>query len=113
MGWDYKGRRRYYSRSKKVNGRVVREYVGCGLRGELAATADVQRRAERQAQNGACHAEEARLEAAENPQRTLDAELDLLLRASLLGAGYSYRPNRHWRRSRHGSTPEMPCGPHP
>ena len=28
MGWD---RGRYYTRSKKVNGRVVREYVGSGL----------------------------------------------------------------------------------
>ena len=37
MGWD-KGK--YYSRSKKVNGRVVREYVGggrVGLAGELMA----------------------------------------------------------------------------
>jgi hypothetical protein len=27
MGWD---RGRYYTRSRKVNGRVVREYVGTG-----------------------------------------------------------------------------------
>ena len=35
MGWE---RGRYYTRSKKVNGRVVREYVGTG---QLAALARI------------------------------------------------------------------------
>jgi hypothetical protein len=34
MGWD-KGR--YFTRSRKVNGRVVREYVGTGEVAELIA----------------------------------------------------------------------------
>src|SRR3954452_2074091 len=48
MGWDRQGQRRYYSRSRKVGGRVIREYVGGGLVGEAAPLQDQQRRLERQ-----------------------------------------------------------------
>src|SRR3954447_14772817 len=48
MGWDRQGQRRYYSRSRKVGGRVVREYVGPGQVGEAAQLQDQARRLERQ-----------------------------------------------------------------
>jgi hypothetical protein len=47
MGWE-KGK--YYSRSRRVDGRVVREYVGCGQIAEIAARVDAIEREERTTQ---------------------------------------------------------------
>ena len=47
MGWD---RGKYYSRSKKVNGRVKREYVGKGELAELLAQIDAAERDRREAE---------------------------------------------------------------
>ena len=60
MGWD-KGR--YDTRSRKVNGRVVREYYGAGEAAELAAQIDPLDRADREAEREARRAEKAELEA--------------------------------------------------
>ena len=49
MGWEMRGPNGpYYTRSTRVNGRVVRSYVGGGPAGIRAAQADAKRRAERQ-----------------------------------------------------------------
>ena len=40
MAWEYRGIVPFYYRSRRVNGRVVREYVGGGEKGQRAAEAD-------------------------------------------------------------------------
>jgi len=43
MGWEKRARGGpYYTSSRKVGGRVVREYVGGGMLGHLAALQDAQ-----------------------------------------------------------------------
>ena len=103
MGWDVIDGRRYYTRSRKVNGRVVREYIGGGALGELAAAADVLRRADRRAAREARRAEQARLEEASAPLRGLCQVADLLAKAELLLAGYHQHARSSWRKKRHGS----------
>jgi signal transduction histidine kinase len=40
MSWEVRGNSRRYTRSRRVNGRVVREYCGTGARAAEAAAAD-------------------------------------------------------------------------
>jgi hypothetical protein len=99
VGWD-KGR--YYTRSKKVNGRVVREYHGASPAAELAAQMDAINRAEREAERAAWQAEKAELEALDSGVRELDELAELLARAALLAAGYRQHKRGEWRKSRKG-----------
>jgi hypothetical protein len=57
VGWDRRG---YYYRVRKVQGRVVREYVGGGLAGMLAEAQDERDRARRAAARAAWRAERDR-----------------------------------------------------
>ena len=89
MAWETRQRGgRYYTRSKKIGGRVIREYVGSGLVGERAAAADARARAERQAQQAAWIAEQERIELALAPLEEFCDVVETLARASLLLAGY-------------------------
>src|SRR5262249_39958434 len=87
MGWEVRGRCRFYTRSRKVAGRVVREYVGTGAVAELAAAADALRRADRRAAMEARRAEEANWQAALAPLLELSRVADLLGRAALVAGG--------------------------
>jgi hypothetical protein len=98
MGWEKGGR--YYTRSRKVNGRVVREYAGKGLVGEQAARADAECRARLQAQTESWRAEKARSEALEAEMAALEELTNLLGRAALAAAGYHQHNRGEWRRKR-------------
>lgn len=101
MGWESRGgARRYYTRSKRVAGRVVREYVGTGSSAELAAKLDAARRAARAERIRAGQADRARMAAVEEATGAVDAAIDTLLRASLVLAGYHRHHRGEWRRRR-------------
>ena len=67
MGWESRGGRGHYTRSRKVDGRVVREYVGAGLLGELAARQDARARGERHDERERLQAEETQWAAVDTP----------------------------------------------
>ena len=100
MGWEVHGRCRFYTRSRKVAGRVVREYVGTGAVAELAAAADALRRADRRAAMEARRGEQANWQAALALLLELSRVADLLARAALLVGGY-HRHARTWRKKRY------------
>ena len=97
MGWE---RGRYYTRSRKRNGRVVREYIGGGEVALLIAQMDAIDRDERKAKAAAWRAEKARLDAQEASVAELCSLADLVARAALTAAGYHQHHRSEWRRKR-------------
>lgn len=102
MAWEFRRNRPnpYYTRTRRIAGRQVREYVGTGRVAELVAADDARQRAERLAVRAAWRAERARLEALDAPVDELDALADTLLRAYLTLAGYRQHDRGEWRRKR-------------
>jgi hypothetical protein len=86
-------------RSARVGGQPRRQYVGGGLVGEAAATADARRRVEREIQARAWREEQARRDAARALLLQLISLTDLMAEAELLAGGY-HRHSRTWRKRR-------------
>ena len=101
MAWETKGTSRYYTRSRRVGRRVVREYLGMGPEAHLAAALDDRRRREREAARAARRRQRSRWEAAARPLNDLAGLAELFVRAALFAAGF-HRHQRSWRRRRHG-----------
>ena len=104
MGWETRrGRGRYYTRSHRVSGRVIREYVGTGLVAELTAQQDAEERAQRLAERQRLQHEAARWASAAAPLMQLSQLLDGLTAATLITAGYHQHHRGTWRKRRHGT----------
>ncbi len=97
MGWD-KGR--YYTRSRKVDGRVVREYVGTGHSARVAARLDALDRQARAAERAADRVLRAELEAPDAAVTAFDDLAELVARAALAAAGYHQHRRGEWRKQR-------------
>ena len=101
MGWEKRQRGGlYYTRSKKIDGRVFREYVGTGPLAELAALADVEERQHREGKTAAWRAEQAHMEALEACIEELCEAAEILGHAALYAAGYHRHNRGEWRRRR-------------
>ena len=96
MGWE-KGR--YYTRSRKVNGRVVREYVGAGKIGVLAAQLDAIERERREYEREVWRIEREGIEAFDETIAKVCQMADIIAQAAMLAAGFHCHRGE-WRRRR-------------
>ena len=94
----------YYTRSRKVNGRVVREYVGGGVLGELAARMDAEDRQRREEETAAWREERERLEELAGLVDELCEDVETMARAALLAAGFERHNRGRWRKPRDRET---------
>jgi hypothetical protein len=88
-----RGQGRYYTHSRKVNGRIIREYVGTGLIPKLAAEQEAEVRAQRLAERERLQCEAMRWATTAAPLMQLSQLLDGRAATALITAGY----HRHHR----------------
>jgi hypothetical protein len=96
MAWE----RGYYYRVRKVNGRVVREYVGTGAVAELIAQMDALERERRQLEALEQRQENDELKALDAELKIVNETANLAARAALLAAGFHQHKRGEWRRRR-------------
>lgn len=101
MAWETrKGRGRYYTRSTRVNGRVVRQYVGTGETAETLAELTALEREERRQQAEASRAQRESIDAVDAAVGELCEITELLARDALHLSGYHQHKRGEWRRRR-------------
>ena len=101
MGWEDRGKSgRYYVRKRWRKGTCHSEYLGSGPLAEAIAALDAAERAERRAEQERRQQQRHEYEAAERQIGELCEDVDTLVTATLLDAGY-YQHKGTWRR-KHG-----------
>ncbi len=90
----------YYTRSRREGGRVVREYVGGGVLGELAARMDAEERRRREEEKASRRQERERLDALSAPVEELCEAAEVIARAALITSGYHRHNRGEWSKKR-------------
>ena len=99
--WEWRERGGpYYTRSREEGGRVVREYVGGGILGRIAALEDEHERRRREEEAACWREERERLDTLLAPLEELCEAAEVLARAALVAAGYRKHNRGEWRKSR-------------
>jgi hypothetical protein len=105
MAWENRARGGpYYTRSQKLNGKVVREYVGSAVLGEIAARMDAEERLRREEEAATWREEQERLEELAGLVDELCEAVETVVRATLLAAGFRRHKRGEWRRRRDRGT---------
>ena len=100
MGWEKRERGgSYYTRSRWVNGRVAREYIGTGALGKIVALDDKLERLRKEEEAARWREELECLERSAAFLPALAEVAEVLTRARLLADG-CHRPRGQWRRRR-------------
>jgi hypothetical protein len=100
MSWETRARgTRYYTRSRRQQGQIVREYIGKGDEAERIAAIDCQARRQREEVRDAEGSIRRATDDEEAPIIALHAQAEMLTRGALLVAGF-HRHHRQWRRRR-------------
>ena len=106
MAWEQRGNHRYYYRSRKIGGRVVKEYIGSGATADLISAHDEAERERRGADRERIRAEVRRLAELAAGYETLSRAVDAMTAAALIAAGYRQHARGAWRKQRDAGATE-------
>ena len=99
MAWESRGNRRYLYRKKRVNGRVVSEYIGTGLIAEYTTQLDKVERLTKQYQRLEFDDMRSRHCEIDSTIDDIGDKLQVLIDAALLVSGH-HTHKRQWRKKR-------------
>jgi hypothetical protein len=102
MAWEQRGNGRYYYRSYKRGGRVVKEYIGTDATAALIAAHDEAERERRHEERERALADARRLTELAAQYDDFSRAVDALTAAALLAAGYHQHARGTWRKRRDG-----------
>ena len=98
MSWE---RGRYYTRSRRVNGRIVREYVGKGPLAQAASEADRYLREQRRRERNALRDEMSEFSSLSRELQQLDLAYKTVVEIELKARGYHQHHRGQWRKRRY------------
>ena len=94
MAWEQRGTHEYYYRTRKQQGRIIRQYYGRGILAEIAAREDAERQKIREQER----TEQKAWEAVDAQVDSLDTLITLLSHSTLVNAGFYQHHRSEWRR---------------
>jgi hypothetical protein len=106
MAWEQRGARIYYYRSRKIRGRVVKEYVGAGPTAALIAAHDEAERERRHEERQRAREDARQLADLARQHDAFSRAADALTAAALMAAGYQQHARGAWRKRRDGASTE-------
>ena len=87
----------YYTRTRRVNGYQIREYIGGGIPGQEAATMDAEARQQREEERRAWRQEKAEIAQIEDAVKGFGAVCKIAIAHKLEVSGY-YNHRGEWRK---------------
>ena len=100
MAWEKRGGSRYYYRKRRLNGRVISEYVGNGVVAEAMALLDQAERLERATEIEIWLNEKKRVHALAQQARDFEELVSALIGAAYLLTDHHQHKRGEWRRRR-------------
>jgi hypothetical protein len=106
MAWERRRKGLFYYRARRDDdGKVVKEYIGSGLRAEFAASLDAERRLHHEQERQDLCSLQDRLRSLDDATRTLEDGSQQLMAAVLYAGGCYQHNGGQWRR-RQDARPE-------
>lgn len=99
MGWEKRGSGQYYYQKKRVNGRVVSQYVGSGILAEASQMLDQAEKGKRDLEKIEQQAEKERVAALDQAVDQNLVSIGELIESTLIAYGY-HKVKGEWRKKR-------------